>query len=66
MLEYTYDEAAALLSTNLEAAIRKRQEVGEDLDFLKDQITTTEVNIARAFNFDVMKRRLGGGGAVKA
>jgi hypothetical protein len=66
MLEYTYDEAAALLSTNLEAAIRKRQEVGEDLDFLKDQITTTEVNIARAFNFDVMTRRLGGGGAVKA
>merc|ERR1712100_395392 len=28
-----------------------------DLDFIKDQITTTEVNIARVFNNDVREKR---------
>ncbi len=71
MLEYTYEEAAALLAENLKAAHAKKQEVEEDMDFLKDQITCTEVNVARAYNFDVVQRReakrkqaaAGGGGA---
>jgi prefoldin subunit 5 len=66
MLEYTYDEAAALLADNLSAAVAKREEVAADLDFLKDQITTTEVNTARAYNYDVVARRAqkrAGGGA---
>jgi hypothetical protein len=32
--------------------------VNEDLEFLRDQIITAEVNIARIFNFDVRRRRL--------
>jgi hypothetical protein len=38
----------------------------EDLAFLKDQMITTEVNIARVFNHDVKQRKkakeAGGGG----
>jgi hypothetical protein len=31
--------------------------VNEDLGFLRDQIITSEVNIARVFNYDVRVRR---------
>ena len=34
-----------------------QHQVEEDLSFLRDQIITTEVNIARIFNFDVRRRR---------
>jgi len=57
MLEYTFDEARELLSTNLADAKVKLQSLDEDLEFLKDQITTTEVNIARIYNWDVKVRR---------
>eukprot|EP01114_Cavostelium_apophysatum_P014002 TRINITY_DN3513_c0_g1_i1.p1 TRINITY_DN3513_c0_g1~~TRINITY_DN3513_c0_g1_i1.p1 ORF type:complete len:188 (-),score=33.80 TRINITY_DN3513_c0_g1_i1:32-595(-) len=58
MVEYTFEEATALLAKNLEAAERNMRELTEDLEFLKDQITTTQVNTARIFNFDVKQRRL--------
>lgn len=32
-------------------------QIEADLAFLRDQIITTEVNIARIFNFDVRRRR---------
>eukprot|EP01116_Phalansterium_solitarium_P018780 TRINITY_DN5091_c0_g1_i2.p1 TRINITY_DN5091_c0_g1~~TRINITY_DN5091_c0_g1_i2.p1 ORF type:complete len:184 (+),score=20.69 TRINITY_DN5091_c0_g1_i2:98-649(+) len=57
MLEYSFDEAQTLLTTNLEEAGVKLASLDEDLEFLKDQITTTEVNIARIFNWDVKTRR---------
>ena len=50
MVEYTYDEAVKLLSKNLHNAESKIKETEDDLDFLKDQITTTEVNLARIYN----------------
>jgi len=58
MVEYSFEEAIQLLTKNLESAERNLKELVEDLDFLKDQITTTEVNIARIFNYDVKQRRL--------
>jgi len=58
MVEYSFDEAIQLLTKNLESAEHNLKELVEDLDFLKDQITTTEVNIARIFNYDVKQRRL--------
>lgn len=58
MVEYTFDEALQLLTKNLESAEYNLRELNEDLEFLKDQITTTEVNIARIFNYDVKQRRL--------
>ena len=45
MLEYTIDDAEALLTKNLAAAIKSLDQVDEDLGFLRDQITTVEVSI---------------------
>lgn len=45
MLEYSIDEADALLSKNLAAATRNLKEIEDDLGFLRDQYTTTEVSI---------------------
>ena len=57
MVEYSYDEAIELLSTNLATAQRRVEEVEDDLKFLRTQIITTEVNMARLFNSDVFKKR---------
>ncbi len=50
MVEYTYDEAIKLLYKNLHNAETKIKETEDDINFLKDQITTTEVNLARIYN----------------
>ena len=50
MVEYNHDEAITLLGKNLASAEQKLGELEANLDFLKDQITTTEVNIARVYN----------------
>ncbi|XP_044161860.1 prefoldin subunit 3 [Bufo gargarizans] len=56
MLEYDIDEAQALLEKNLSTATRNLESAEEDLDFLRDQFTTTEVNMARVYNWDVKRR----------
>lgn len=53
MLEYTYEEAISLLSTNLKHAKENVESTNEDLLFLKDQCTISEVNIARVHNYKV-------------
>lgn len=50
MVEYDYDEAIKLLERNLTNAELRVKSTEEDLNFLKDQITTTEVNMARVYN----------------
>jgi len=62
MLEYPLDEAEALLSKNLAAAKRNVDQLNVDLDFLRDQVTTTEVSMARVHNWKVKR---GGGGQAK-
>ncbi|KAJ1794671.1 hypothetical protein LPJ59_004482 [Coemansia sp. RSA 2399] len=57
MLEYTLDEAMGLLSSKLDIAKTNLGEAIEDLEFLRDQITTMEVNTARVYNWDVKRRR---------
>lgn len=57
MLEYTLEDAVALLSKNLETATRNLTQLEDDLDFLRDQFTTTEVNMARVYNWDVKRRQ---------
>lgn len=57
MLSYPLDEADQLLSRNLEQANRNLTQVDVDLDYLRDQITTTEVNMARVYNWDVKRRQ---------
>jgi prefoldin subunit 5 len=50
MVEYDYTEALALLEKNFTNADLRMKSTEEDLNYLKDQITTTEVNIARVYN----------------
>ena len=57
MVEYPIDDAFELLTENRDNAHVNLKSVDEDIQFLRDQITTTEVNIARIFNYDVMQRR---------
>ncbi|CAN0287544.1 unnamed protein product [Lampetra fluviatilis] len=45
MLEYEVSEARSLLERNLDTATRNMEQLGTDLDFLRDQFTTTEVSI---------------------
>ncbi|XP_072390478.1 prefoldin subunit 3 [Diabrotica undecimpunctata] len=57
MLEYTLEDAKKLLTQNITAATRNLSYVEHDLDFLRDQFTTTEVNMARVYNWDVKRRQ---------
>lgn len=57
MLEYTLDDAQELLTKNIDVAKTNLDHVEQDLDFLRDQFTTTEVNLARIFNWDVKRRQ---------
>ncbi|ETV76096.1 hypothetical protein H257_09635 [Aphanomyces astaci] len=57
MVEYSFDEALALLKNNLHTAEQRLEQIESDLGFLRDQIITTEVNMARIFNHDVRRRR---------
>merc|ERR1712166_1576473 len=60
MLEYETPEAEALLSKNFATAKENLAVLDDDTDFLRDQITTTEVNMARFYNHDVTQKRLKG------
>ncbi|KAL0212244.1 hypothetical protein RCL1_005870 [Eukaryota sp. TZLM3-RCL] len=57
MVEYSFEEALSLLTDNLEAAKQHRSRSLEDLDFVRTQVTITEVNTSRVFNYDVKRRR---------
>lgn len=57
MLSYPLPLALSLLSSKLAAAESSLQNLKEDLAWLRDQITVTEVNIARVYNWDVKSRR---------
>lgn len=53
MLEYNYIEAEELLLKNKKNAEINLNSLEADLEFLKDQITISEVNIARVHNYKV-------------
>lgn len=57
MVEYPLEEAKELLESNLHNCKTNLKTVTGDLEFLKDQITTTEVSLARVHNYDVEQRR---------
>ncbi|XP_022905258.1 prefoldin subunit 3 [Onthophagus taurus] len=59
MLEYSIEDAEALVSKNIETAKTHMEQVAEDLDYLRDQTTVTEVNMARVFNWDIKRRQSG-------
>ncbi|RQM07583.1 hypothetical protein DH86_00002046 [Scytalidium sp. 3C] len=57
MLSYPIDEAEELLASKLAAAKQNLANCEEDLDFLREQITTMEVATARVYNWDVTMKR---------
>lgn len=57
MLSYPLPTAHDLLSAKLASAQSSLANVKEDLEWLRDQITVTEVNVARVYNWDVKRRR---------
>lgn len=57
MLSYPLSTANDLLTAKLASAQTSLTNVKEDLEWLRDQITVTEVNVARVFNWDVKRRR---------
>ena len=50
MVEYNFKEALEILERNLSNALIRLTSTDDDINFLKDQITTTEVNMARIYN----------------
>ena len=57
MLEYTYEEAIAFLTKNLDRAKAEADEVEKDLGFVRDQVVTCEVLRSRLFNWDIRRKR---------
>ncbi|KAK4154385.1 Prefoldin subunit-domain-containing protein [Chaetomidium leptoderma] len=57
MLSYPIDEAESLLDSKQQAAKQSLSNCEEDLDFLREQITTMEVAVARVYNWDVVHKR---------
>ncbi|KAK4773150.1 hypothetical protein SAY87_028169 [Trapa incisa] len=58
MLEYSCEEATDLLQKNLQNAKASLEVLLTDLQFLRDQVTITQVTIARVYNWDVHQRRI--------
>ena len=57
MLEYPLDEAIDIVNENLSQVVQSETTLSEDLLFLRDQITTTEVSMARVYNYNVEKKQ---------
>ncbi|OIW26543.1 Prefoldin, subunit 3 [Coniochaeta ligniaria NRRL 30616] len=57
MLAYPIDEAEELLEGKLKAAQTSLSNCEEDLEFLREQVTTMEVAVARVYNWDVVQKR---------
>lgn len=57
MLSYKLPAAIQLLRSKLEAAETNVASLTEDLEFLREQLTMMEVNMARVYNWDVRRRR---------
>lgn len=57
MLEYPVEEAKAFLNTKLEDRADELLKCNHDLDFVRRQITTMEVNVARLYNHAVSLKK---------
>ncbi|CAH8523949.1 unnamed protein product [Schistosoma bovis] len=57
MLEYDLEEADKILVENEKSAEQSLQDVDQTLEFLKNQTTTVEVNLARLHNLSVKRGR---------
>lgn len=56
-MAYPIEEANTLLSDKLNAANENIEQLGQDIGFLREQITTVEVTMARIYNYTVKQRK---------
>lgn len=57
MVEYTHQEAIDLLTKNLAAAQSNLADTCADINYLRDQLNTTDVNLSRVYNYHVQTVR---------
>jgi prefoldin subunit 5 len=57
IVELTFEEAENMLSSNLYNAVNSLKQINEELTYIKDQKTTTEVNVARVYNYSILENR---------
>ncbi|EGG03141.1 uncharacterized protein MELLADRAFT_109581 [Melampsora larici-populina 98AG31] len=57
MMAYPLAEARELLSEKIEAAKVRLAQTVEEHAFLRNQLTTSQVNVARVYNWDVKRRK---------
>ncbi|CAI4224323.1 unnamed protein product [Auanema sp. JU1783] len=57
MVEYELEKAREILEKNKNTVDSQISELTVELDYVKDQITTTEVNIAHIYNYGIRKRQ---------
>ena len=57
IVELKFDEATKLLSENLGNAKGSTKTIEEELEYIRDQRTTVEVNIARIYNHSLVEKR---------
>ncbi len=53
MVEYSLEEAKSLLEEQLVSCVRQLDTLVKDCDYVRDQVTTTEVTMARVYNHSV-------------
>jgi ASC-1-like (ASCH) protein len=56
-MSYDIAEAKKLLEDKLKSAEMNSVQLGEDIGFIREQITTLEVTMARVYNFTVKMRK---------
>ncbi|CAH7686706.1 Prefoldin subunit-domain-containing protein [Phakopsora pachyrhizi] len=57
MIAYSLSEAYELLTSKIESAKTRLSETIEEQAYLRNQITTSQVNIARVYNWGVKRRK---------
>lgn len=57
MLEYALEDAQALLEVQLAGCRKQLGVVRREQEYVTDQLTTTEVSMARVYNYDVTRRK---------
>ncbi len=62
MVEYPLQEARELLDSQLSTCKANLDTAKKDIAFIQEGVTTTEVSIARIFNYEVERKRFEKGG----
>uniref|UniRef100_A0AC35FJ39 Prefoldin subunit 3 n=1 Tax=Panagrolaimus sp. PS1159 TaxID=55785 RepID=A0AC35FJ39_9BILA len=59
--DITIEEADKMFTKNLNDINRLTSQLAEEIDFIKDQVTTSEVNVAHLYNYNVNLKKAAAG-----